>query len=115
VNEQFSHPVETENNKVSLVERLDPSIGELSSVMGAMMTELLRRTLRDSVRQIDDELEARAAQKLDATIANRLPAIEQSATEAATKAAREWQKWQSRRCVPWSRTPGTPSGRLSAG
>jgi hypothetical protein len=89
VNEHFSHPVESENTKASLVERLDPSIGELSSVMGAMMTELLRRTLRDSVRQIDDELEGRAAQKLDATIAHRMPVIEQSATEAATRAARE--------------------------
>jgi hypothetical protein len=89
VNEHFSHPVETEKNKASLVERLDPSIGELSTVMGGMMTELLRRTLRDSIRQIDDELQGQVAQKLDATIAHRLPAIEKSAANAAEKTARE--------------------------
>jgi hypothetical protein len=54
-----------------------------------MMTELLRRTLRGSVRQIDDELQGQVAQKVDATIANRLPAIEQSAAAVAEKAARE--------------------------
>ena len=58
-------------------------------MMGAMMTELLRRTLRGSVRQIDEELQGEVAQKVDATIADRLPAIEQSAAAAADKTARE--------------------------
>jgi hypothetical protein len=91
VNEHFSHAVETENNKpfTTLTERLDPSIGEVSTVMGAMMTELLRRALRGSVRQIDEELQGEVDQKLDATIAQRLPAIEQSAAEAADKVARQ--------------------------
>jgi hypothetical protein len=91
VNEHLSPPVEAENSKPpgSLVERLDPSIGELSSVMGAMMTELLRRTLRGSVRQIDDELQGQVAEKVDAAVSHRLPEIEHSAAEAAEKAARE--------------------------
>jgi hypothetical protein len=90
VNEQHSPPVEAESNKLPspLVERLDPSIGELSTVVGAMMSELLRRALRGSVRQIDDELQGHVAQKVDSTIAQRLPAIEQSAAEIAEKAAR---------------------------
>lgn len=91
MNEQVSPSVDNENNQplAPLVERLDPSIGELSTMMGAMMTELLRRTLRGSVRQIDEELQGEVAQKVDATIADRLPAIEQSAAAAADKTARE--------------------------
>jgi hypothetical protein len=91
VNEHVSPTVEAEPNKplTPLIERLDPAIGELSTVMGAMMTELLRRTLRGSVRQIDEELQGQVAEKVDATIAHRLPAIEQSAHEVAEKAARE--------------------------
>jgi chromosome segregation ATPase len=91
VNEHPTERIEADNGKTlsPLVERLDPAIGELSTVMGAMMTELLRRTLRGSVRQIDDELKGHVAEKVDATIAQRLPAIEQSATEVAEKAARE--------------------------
>lgn len=91
MNEHLSPTVEADTDKPlgPLVERLDPAIGELSTVMGAMMTELVRRALRGSVRQIDDELQGQVAQKVDATIAHRLPAIEQSATEVAEKAARE--------------------------
>jgi hypothetical protein len=91
VNEHPSPQVEAENHKplAPLVERLDPAIGEMSTVMGAMMTELLRRTLRGSVRQIDDELQTQVAAKVDSSIAQRLPAIEHSASEVAEKTARE--------------------------
>jgi hypothetical protein len=91
LNEHHSSLSENESTKSfdSLVERLDPSIGELSTVTGAMVTELLRRTLRGSVRQIDEELQGQVAQRVDATIAQRLPAIEQSAADAAEKTARE--------------------------
>ncbi len=91
MNEQVAPIVENSNAQplAPLVERLDPSIGELSTMMGAMMTELLRRTLRGSVRQIDEELQGEVAQKVDATIADRLPGIEQSAAAAADKSARE--------------------------
>jgi hypothetical protein len=91
VNEHLSPPAETDGGTSAgpLVERLDPAIGELSSVMGAMMTELLRRTLRGSVRQIDEELQGKVAEKVDATIAHRLPEIEHTASEAAERVARE--------------------------
>src|SRR5436853_617393 len=56
--------------------------------MGAMMSELLRRALRGSVRQIDDELHGHVAQKVDSTIAQRLPDIEQSVAAIAEKTAR---------------------------
>ena len=40
--------VQPENHKdaLGLLDRLDPAIGEATSVAGAMLTELLRRTLR---------------------------------------------------------------------
>ncbi len=53
-----------------------------------MMTELLRRALCGSVTTIDDELQVQVAQKVDATVAQRLPKIEQAAAEVADKAAR---------------------------
>ena len=90
MNDQPSPPVETDRRKppTSLVERLDPAIGETSGVMGAMLTELIRRTLRGSVVQIDDELHGHVAEKVDAAVTERLPYIEQSAAEVADKTAR---------------------------
>src|SRR2546425_934474 len=39
---------------VPLLERMDPAIGETTSVLGAIMTEFLRRTLRGGVLQIKE-------------------------------------------------------------
>ena len=39
-----------------LMERMDPAIGEASSVMGAMLTEMIRRSLRGGVLHIGEEL-----------------------------------------------------------
>lgn len=72
----------------SLTDRLDPSIGEATTVMGAMLTELLRRTLRGGVARIGEELNGYVTEKVDATIAERTPAIEQAAAEVAENAAR---------------------------
>src|SRR5262249_11068321 len=72
----------------SLVERLDPAIGETSTMMGAMLAELVRRALRNSVVHIDEELQDHVAHKVDGTIADRMPAIEHSAAEVADKTAR---------------------------
>src|SRR5579883_2763409 len=71
----------------ALVDRLDPAIGETTSVVGAMLTELLRRTLRGGVMQIDGELHAFTAEKVEATIAERLPFVEQAAARAAEETA----------------------------
>jgi chromosome segregation ATPase len=87
-----SYPAQLEREasaeSTSLAERLDPAIGEATSVMGAMLTELLRRTLRGGVVKIGDELHTFVAEKVDATIADRTPAIEQAAAEVAEHAAR---------------------------
>src|SRR5690349_12159416 len=91
MNEQPTVPVDRDSSKSSrtLVERMDPAIGEATSVMGAMLTELLRRTLRGGVRQVGDELQAFVAEKVDETIFDRRPVLEQIAHETADKSARE--------------------------
>lgn len=88
--EHVLSPIESEDHKPPslLVERLDSSIGEMSTVMGGMMSELLRRALRGSIRDIDEQLQGQAAQKLEICITERLPGIEQAAAEAADKVAR---------------------------
>ena len=87
--ESYPATVEPENgpSAASLVDRLDPAIGETTSVVGAMLTELLRRTLRGGVAQIDGELHTFTAEKVEATIAERLPFVEQAAARAAEEAA----------------------------
>jgi hypothetical protein len=91
VEEQVPSPIETEAPKPPslLVDRLDSSIGEMSTVMGGMMSELLRRALRGSIREIDEQFQGQAAHKLDLCVAERLPGIEQAAAEAADKVARQ--------------------------
>jgi chromosome segregation ATPase len=70
------------------MERLDPAIGEVTSVAGAMLSELLRRTLRGGVLRIGDEMHGYVSEKLDAAIAERTPGLEQLASEVAEHAAR---------------------------
>jgi chromosome segregation ATPase len=73
---------------LSLVERLDPSIGEATSVVGATLTELLRRTLRGGVMRIGNQMHGYVSQKVDTVLAERTPAIEQRAAEVADQTAR---------------------------
>jgi hypothetical protein len=73
----------------SLVERLDPALGEATSGMGALLTELIRRTLRGGVQRIDDELQSQVEEKVDATVAERMPLIESAAGQAAEVKARQ--------------------------
>lgn len=90
MNPSYLTQVESPEPKVeqALAERMDPAIGEATSVMGAVLTELLRRTLRGGVMQIGGELHGFVSEKVDATLAERTPAIEQAAVEVAGKAAR---------------------------
>jgi len=82
--------VEQENNKdvLGLVEHLDPAIGEATSVVGAMLTELLRRTLRGGVMRIGDEMHGYVTNKVDAVITERTPVLEQLAADVAEHTAR---------------------------
>src|SRR5262249_18244229 len=71
-----------------LVERVDTSIGEASTMIGAMLTEFMRRTLRNGVIKIDEEMNGFVAEKVDATIADRTPLLEKTAAEVAEVTAR---------------------------
>ncbi len=87
-----SNPVvaEPENHKdhLGLMDRLDPAIGEAASVAGAVLSELLRRTLRGGVLRIGDEMHGYVSEKLDTAIAERTPGLERLAAEVAEHAAR---------------------------
>ena len=73
---------------MSLAERLDPAIGEATSVMGAVVTELMRRSLRGGVMRIGDELNGYVNEQVDQVIADRTPALEELASTVADKTAR---------------------------
>ncbi|HEY1861580.1 MAG TPA: hypothetical protein VGG61_14565, partial [Gemmataceae bacterium] len=86
----LSTQTEPESGKLAmpLLERMDPAIGETTSVLGAIMTEFLRRTLRGGVLQIGKELHTFVDEKVDAAIVDHTPAIERAAAEVAEHAAR---------------------------
>lgn len=86
----LSTHTEPESGKlaVPLLERMDPAIGETTSVLGAIMTEFLRRTLRGGVLQIGKELHTFVDEKVDAAIVDRTPGLERVASEVAEHAAR---------------------------
>lgn len=72
---------------VPLVDRLDPAIGEATSGVGALLTELVRRTLRSGVQKIDEEMHDFVEEKIDASVAERLPIIEDRAIKVAEETA----------------------------
>jgi hypothetical protein len=80
--------LENRNDALQLLERLDPAIGEATSMVGAMLTELLRRTLRGGVMRIGDEMHGFVSDKVDTAIAERTPGLEQLAAEVAEHTAR---------------------------
>ena len=86
----LSTQTEPESNKLAmpLLDRMDPAIGETTSVLGAIMTEFLRRTLRGGVLQIGKELHTFVDEKVDAAIVDHTPALERAAAEVAEHAAR---------------------------
>jgi chromosome segregation ATPase len=80
--------LENRKDALQLLERLDPAIGEATSMVGAMLTELLRRTLRGGVMRIGDEMHGYVSDKVDTVIAERTPGLEQLAADVAEHAAR---------------------------
>jgi hypothetical protein len=90
VTPNYTVQIEPENSKhpEPLVERMDPAIGEATSMMGTVLTELLRRSLRGGVLKLGEELHAFAAEKVEAAIADKAPALEQKVTEVAEQTAR---------------------------
>src|SRR5438876_3236547 len=71
-----------------LADHLDPAIGEATAVMGAMATEIIRRSLRGGVLQIGRELSSYVGQQVEREITEQRPLIEKTAAETATEVAR---------------------------
>src|SRR6516164_1437683 len=61
---------------------MDQAIGEATVVMGTLVTELMRRSLRGGVLKVGEQLESYVGGCVDQTIAERRPAIEQAAAAA---------------------------------
>jgi uncharacterized phage infection (PIP) family protein YhgE len=70
-----------------LAESMDQSIGEVTTVMGAMITELMRRSLRGGVVKIGEELQSVVLDKVDTAVAQRVPEVERAASAAAEQTA----------------------------
>ncbi len=70
-----------------LTDSMDQAIGEATSVMGAVVTELMRRSLRGGVSKVGEQLQVYVAEQVDAMIGERLPGIEQNVMIAAESTA----------------------------
>ena len=71
----------------ALVERLDDALGEASSGIGVLLSELVRRTLRGGVQKIDEEMQGLVEEKVDDAVASRMPEFEEVATRTAVERA----------------------------
>ena len=66
---------------------MDQAIGEATTVLGAMVTELMRRSLRGGVLKIGEQLETYVGECVDHTITERRPVMEQMASAVAETTA----------------------------
>ncbi len=81
------NPTTTLDISRPLAGTMDQAIGEATVVMGAVVTELMRRSLRGGVMKVGEQLEAYVGECVDQTIAERRPAIEQAAAVVAEPTA----------------------------
>jgi chromosome segregation ATPase len=70
-----------------LADSMDQAIGEATSVMGAVVTELMRRSLRGGISKVGEQLQGYVAEQVDATIGERLPGIEHNVMLVAESTA----------------------------
>jgi hypothetical protein len=75
--------VEPSGPSSNLVERMDTAIGETSSLVGAVLTEVVRRALRGGVGQIGEQLNEHAADAVTTAVAERIPSLERSVVQLA--------------------------------
>jgi len=79
----------TDLHQAQLVDQMDSSIGEATSVMGAMVQEIIRRSLRGGVLQIGRELHNYVGEQVGMQIVAQAPAIERTAAATALARATE--------------------------
>lgn len=71
----------------TLTDQANLAIGEASSVMGAMLSEVLRRGMSSGMLQIGDEVRTFAEGCVDETLQERAPQLEERASEVARETA----------------------------
>ncbi len=72
---------------IPLAESMDQSIGEASTMLGAVVTELLRRSLRGGVVKIGEGLQTYVTDEVESALTARVPEVERAAIEAAEQTA----------------------------
>jgi len=76
---------ESEVIESNLVTRLDPAIGEASTGIGFVLSELVRHSLRAGVAEIDQSLQTLASEKVDMAVAGKMAEV----TDAAEQVSRQ--------------------------
>lgn len=79
--EQLSRPVSSDSG--SLPEKLDDAIGEASTGIGVMLSELVRRSLKGGVANIDQTLKAFAETQVDSAVEQQMPQFAETASTVA--------------------------------
>lgn len=72
---------------IPLAESMDQSIGEASTMLGAVVTELLRRSLRGGVVKIGEGLQSYVTGEVETALTRRVPEVERAAIEVAEQTA----------------------------
>jgi uncharacterized phage infection (PIP) family protein YhgE len=67
----------------SLPERMDAAIGETSSGIGVLLSELVRRSLRTGVADIGDSLTEYAHEAVETAVERQMPAVAEAADSVA--------------------------------
>lgn len=82
----LEHVVKGDERKVaSLVERLDAPIGETSTGIGMLMAELIRRSLKSGVSDLDSTLREFAEQQVDDAVECQMPRLVETAEQIAAQ------------------------------
>lgn len=69
------HNGQAESQRLTLLDRMDPDIGDAAAGIGVLMTELVRRSLRGGVSNIDQHLQAFAQEQTQQAIDRELPRL----------------------------------------
>ena len=79
---------EPESNGNALGDRMDASIGEASSGIGAMLSELVRRSLKTGVSDIGESLTEYAEEQVESAVQRQMPGIAEAANDVAESTSR---------------------------
>lgn len=79
--DQLSRP--TTNSSGNLTEQLDDAIGEASTGIGVMLSELVRRSLKGGVANIGDTLQGFAEARVLTAVEEQMPQVAETASSVA--------------------------------